>query len=505
MFAATHPFAFFDYFRVPYQVTGPGLTACGPDGHIPGQQPPVGQVRLAADGGASGPSLFWLRGEAGASRPGRYQLGGFTFFGGVAPDAAVPSILAGIGSGWQKGQPIRDADGTAVAAVWQDGRRNVFLPFDPEQVMHMLWSESYRSAGRPALVTAAHEAMLRAYYLARPALPRTAQLALRRAFTRAQERSDFPSWPAETSLHDFYSWLFDLVVGVAGAPVPYLDSWPGQRSWALVLTHDVDTADGQRQVELLRSIERERGLTSSWNFVGERYAVDEGLVRSLQEEGCEVGVHGLRHDGKDLGSWRLMRQRLPGMRHYAQQWGAVGFRSPATQRHWDMMPCLGFEYDSSYSDTDRYEPQPGGCCSYLPYFNQDMVELPITMPMDHTLFAILQQADAGTWLSKARLLRDRGGMALMLTHPDYAGDRRVTDGYRAVLDEFGPDDRAWHALPREVAGWWRDRAGSLVSRGNGLAIDGPASDRARIAFAITEAERPVVAPAGPVAPVAAAS
>jgi hypothetical protein len=166
-----------------------------------------------------------------------------------------------------------------------------------------------------------------------------------------------------------------------------------------------------------------------------------------------------------------------------------------------MMPCLGFEYDSSYSDTDRYEPQPGGCCSYLPYYNRDMVELPITMPQDHTLFAILGQPDGATWLRKARLLRERGGMALMLTHPDYAGDRRVTDGYRAVLDEFGPDDSAWHALPRDVASWWRERAASLVRRGSGLAIDGPAGDRARIAFAITEAERP---PA-PVTPINAAA
>ena len=37
-------------------------------------------------------------------------------------------------------------------------------------------------------------------------------------------------------------------------------------------------------------------------------------VRALQDEGCEVGVHGLRHDGRDLGSRRLMEKRLPAMR-----------------------------------------------------------------------------------------------------------------------------------------------------------------------------------------------
>jgi hypothetical protein len=496
MFSASHEFAFFDYFRVPYQVRGPQLAAC--QGR---RAAPVGRLRPADQGGRSGrsaPSLYWLRHGAelpsrtAAGRPGRYQLADFTFFGHVAPDGAVPAILAGIGSGWRPITPILSGD-QQVAAIWQDGQRNLFLPFDPAEVMHQFWSEGYLDAGRPTLAAAGREAALRGYYLARPAVPRPVQLWLRRAFTQVQSKATFPAWPAETSLHDFYGWLFGLIVGLTAAPVPYVDIWPDERSWALVLTHDVETAAGQQQVELLRSIERARGLRSSWNFVGERYQVDEGLVRALRSEGCEVGVHGLRHDGRDLESARVMRKRLPAIRQYAAQWDAVGFRAPATQRHWDMMPCLGFEYDSSYSDTDPYEPQPGGCCSYLPYFNQDLVELPITMPQDHTLFAILDQPDAAIWLRKARLLRDRGGMALVLTHPDYAVDPRVSDGYRAVLDEFCDDPTAWHALPRQVADWWRSRAASGVRRGSGLAVDGPAADRAAVRFAI--ADRSAAAPA----------
>ena len=84
----------------------------------------------------------------------------------------------------------------------------------------------------------------------------------------------------------------------------------------------------------------------------ERYAVDDELVRRLGEAGCEVGVHGLRHDGRDLESLRTLRRRLPEMRRWAERWGAVGFRSPATHRVWDWMPMLGFDYDSSYPDTD---------------------------------------------------------------------------------------------------------------------------------------------------------
>ena len=73
------------------------------------------------------------------------------------------------------------------------------------------------------------------------------------------------------------------------------------------------------------------------------------------------------------------------------------------------MPLLGFDYDSSYPDTDPYEPQAGGCCSWLPFTNGDLVELPITMPQDHTLFTILRVEDERPWLDKAAFLRERVG------------------------------------------------------------------------------------------------
>jgi hypothetical protein len=147
------------------------------------------------------------------------------------------------------------------------------------------------------------------------------------------------------------------------------------------------------------------------------------------------------------------------------------------------MPGLGFEYDSSYTDTDPYEPQPGGCCTYLPYFNQSLVELPITLPQDHTVFCVLDEPDAGLWLRKARHLRDRQAMVLVLTHPDYARDPRVARGYRELLDALSEDDTGWQALPREVASWWRQRAASSLRQAGGeWAVEGPAADSGVVRF-----------------------
>ena len=199
--------------------------------------------------------------------------------------------------------------------------------------------------------------------------------------------------------------LLELIDEVAGEPVPRLSPWPDGKSWACVLTHDVETAAGYGRIERVLDTEQRNGLRSAWFLVPERdYEVGDELLARLLELGCEVGVHGLRHDGRDLAPGEL-RQRLPAMQTWAARWGATGFRSPATHRRWELMPRLGFDYDSSYSDVARYEPQAGGSCSWLPFFIGDLVELPITLPMDHTLFEILGHADGGVWHEKTALLR----------------------------------------------------------------------------------------------------
>jgi hypothetical protein len=329
-----------------------------------------------------------------------------------------------------------------------------------------------------------HRTTRRSYYAVRPLLPRSAQIGLRRAFTRVQMQTAFPRWPTETALHDLCDLVLGRVADAAGAAIPHLAAWPDGHRWALALTHDVEHAAGRDAIGRVRSVETARGLRSSWYFVPERYGVSDELVRDLRAAGCEVGVHGLRHDGRDLRSVRMLHRRLPEIRRWARRWEAIGFRSPATHRVWEWMPLLGFDYDSSSPDTDPYEPVPGGCCSWLPFFNANLVELPITLPQDHTLFVLLR-TDERVWLDKTRALRARGGMALLLTHPDYQLDNDNLSRYVRFLDAFGGDPTAWHALPSEISVWWRQRAATrLVQRGGEWCAIGPGADRAAVAFAM---------------------
>jgi hypothetical protein len=478
MFTASTGVTLLDHFRIPYQVRPTGA----PDG--------LEQIAPAV----GGPRLLWPRPDPDRP-PIRGRLVGLgrqtpPLFATITGDDRLRSLIADQGDGWVVAGAVTDEAGRRLGSVWRSDDGTLLLPFAPDEVIVNFWSERYTELTRSASARAGKQALMRSYYRLRPLLPRRLQIWLRRRFAVVQARSAFPAWPAETCLHDFFDLLLGLLAELAGEPVPRIAAWPGGRTWALVLTHDVEQAEGWEALAPVLARERARGLRSSFNLVPRRYSVDDRRVREFVDQGFEVGVHGLYHDGRDLESLPTLRKRLPGMREAADRWDACGFRSPATHRDWDLMPRLGFDYDSSYPDTDPFEPQGGGCCTWLPFFDGEMVELPLTMAQDHTLFMILGQSDEGPWLRKAEFLRARGGLALIDTHPDYLVDDRIMRAYERFLDRFAGDETAWHALPREVSAWWRIRAASSVERdGDEWRIVGPAADQGRLEFTATDASR----------------
>ncbi len=481
MFTSSVPFLLADYLRVPVTVR-------------PRPDLPQHVGALHASSVADGPLLLWARAHDGrhaaATRTGHHQLAGIDLVCPVytgTPEEIGCRRQAG-GEGWRPLTPVLDLRGQTVAQVWTDDQGSLFLPFDPGEAMTWMWSERYTTLDDVRRRNRLRHLAVTVYYRVRPVLPRRVQLALRRGHAARRTYPDFPAWPDEHSLHDLYDWVLDRLEQVAGEPVPYLDPWPHGYTSAYVLTHDVETAAGRDAIEALRGPERARGLRSSWNLVPERYPVADATLDRLRAEGCEIGVHGLRHDGRDLESARILRRRLPAIRLWADRWGAVGFRSPATQRSWDLMPLLGFEYDSSYTDSAPHEPTPGGCGTFLPFFIDDLVELPLTLPQDHTLFDILGMTDGSVWQAKVEALRSRGGMVLMIAHPDYVECPGMLQAWVDLLDTLRADASAWHALPREVAAWWRRRAQSVPELVDGAwVVSGPATGEATVAWSSASA------------------
>ena len=144
------------------------------------------------------------------------------------------------------------------------------------------------------------------------------------------------------------------------------------------------------------------------------------------------------------------------------EWNASGFRSPATYRNQEWFHLLEFEYDSSVSNSARFEPQPGGCASFFPFPLGGLIELPITLPQDHTLFGL-----SGTDRSRhmvdqlaADQRRERHGMRARPPRPRTratSGWPRMKHTTPALLDAL-VDSEAWVPLPRDLARWWRARA-----------------------------------------------
>jgi peptidoglycan/xylan/chitin deacetylase (PgdA/CDA1 family) len=329
------------------------------------------------------------------------------------------------------------------------------------------------------------------YYRLKPYLPRRPQLAARRAYARKLRRrhertGGFPRWPIEPLMVERWETDVRNALRRTGADrVPYLSFWPAEHRFAFVVTHDVESERGLAHVRRLLEVERSHDVVSSWNLVARDYPIDPHVVDAIRDAGGEIGLHGLSHDGRLFESRSRFERQLPAIRSTLAAWGAEGFRSPATHRCAAWMPELGCRYDSSFPDTDPFEPQPGGCCSVLPFFLGDVVELPITLVQDHTLFEILGERDISLWREKAAWIARHGGLVTVLVHPDYVRGPDRLRRYDELLGFLRGLAGGWHALPRDVARWWRRRAEltEAVARGEPLDPVAMATAGASIAWA----------------------
>ena len=322
----------------------------------------------------------------------------------------------------------------------------------------------------------------RAYYALKPFIPRSVQISLRKRYVAAQDKRRFPAWPIETRIPDLVAGSVRRALQEMGQERLFrITSWPAGTRFAFCVTHDVEWDAGLRRAPDLLAVEQRTGVVSSWNLVPERYPIDWRIVDELRNAGSEIGIHGLKHDGRLFQSRSIFLRRLKKIERYAHEWGAVGFRSPSCLRNPEWMKVMNFEYDSSFPDTDPYEPQPGGSCSVWPYFLGSMVELPLTMPQDHTLYEILGHTDLGVWDQKADWLERVGGLVLVNVHPDYMTTDRRLRQYEDFLLRMKQRANMWHALPKEIARWWRDRDASTLEIRNGEpAITGPVAGRAAV-------------------------
>jgi hypothetical protein len=297
------------------------------------------------------------------------------------------------------------------------------------------------------------------FYMLKPVIPRSFQLLIRRRVAGYKRKKYSHIWPIDPSSTE---------------PPAGWQGWPDNKRFALVLSHDVDTRKGYDYCLKLAHLEEGLGFRSSFNFVPERYGViSPDLVEGLKRRGFGIAVHGLKHDGKLFSSKEIFDERATRINSYMHEWGTRGFTAPSMLRRHEWMHALNMEYCVSTFDTDPFEPQPAGVGTIFPFWVSDrspgkgFLELPYTLVQDFTLFVILMEQDIGLWKQKVDWIAEKGGMALLNSHPDYmhfgggacGPEEYPVSHYVEFLNYLGSryGGRYWHALPSEVARFWSVR------------------------------------------------
>jgi peptidoglycan/xylan/chitin deacetylase (PgdA/CDA1 family) len=325
-----------------------------------------------------------------------------------------------------------------------------FDPLTPSTADTRYLREEYQARSTPAPA-------LRAFYRVKPAIPRSAQMGLRRMLSRRQARREFPAWPIEPVLLRSRAQALAGELAARGAgSLAVVDPWPLSHRFAVSLTHDVEGPLGIERIPQLLELERRYGFVSSWNFVAEWYPIDPAELQRVRDAGCEVGLHGITHDGALFRDRASFEASLPKIRRYLAEWGAVGFRSPSTLRNADWMHELPVLYDSSFPDTDPFQPQAGGCCWIFPFLFGDVVELPMTLDQDHTLFLLRRERSSERWIRKSEWIIANSGLINVNVHPDYM-DAAGLARYEELLAFLADQPGGWRPLPREIAAWWKER------------------------------------------------
>jgi peptidoglycan/xylan/chitin deacetylase (PgdA/CDA1 family) len=244
-------------------------------------------------------------------------------------------------------------------------------------------------------------------------------------------------------------------------------------------------------MERMADLEEKYGFRSLWNLSLAQYPIDWNIAERLRARGFELGAHGLAHDGKLFRSEADFAQLAPLLNRRAQEHELRGFRSPSTLRRAEWIGTMPFDYDSSFADTDPYEPQPGGTCSLFPFHLGRLIELPYTLPQDHTLIHVLRRDPLPLWRLKAQWIASAGGMILTLTHPDYIGSGEHLARYEELLKQLRDIPQSWRALPSEVAQWWRRRSQMKLQMENGRAVIN--GDESSTAAVVAFPEEPLLA------------
>jgi hypothetical protein len=360
------------------------------------------------------------------------------------------------------------------------------IPFDPSEVIDNLRLELYASGWRDKFPMAALAAI---YYFFRPMLPVKIRKHLQEFHFRGWRDFTFPRWPVDCSVDNLLGQLLSLTLKAGGATrIPFIWFWPEGATSCAIMTHDIETELGRNFCKLLMDTDEAFGIKASFQVIPEqRYTATPEFLASIRDRGFEIVVHDLNHDGHLYRNRKQFLERAKKINSHAAEYGAEGFRAASLYRKQLWYSALNVSYDMSIPNVAHLDPQRGGCCTVMPYFIGDVLELPVTTTQDYTLFNILNDYSIELWKQQIEIIMAKHGLTSFIVHPDYVTrpeSRRVYEGLLAYLSCIEEEKGVWIDTPGEVNRWWRQRAAmSLNYCSTGWRIEGLGSERARLAYA----------------------
>jgi peptidoglycan/xylan/chitin deacetylase (PgdA/CDA1 family) len=251
----------------------------------------------------------------------------------------------------------------------------------------------------------------------------------RRLRSREREWARFPGWPLDLSADFVADWMS------AGDPAP--------GKTPVLLTHDIDSAEGLRKlVELFLPLEEAAGARSGSYVVPCAWRLDHGLLREVVARGHEIGVHGYDHSNRTPFLERgERRRRLSGGRAALDAYEPWGYRAPSLVRTAGLLEDVAdyFEYDSSIPTSGGPFPTANnGCATARPFRIGRLLEIPISLRRDGMAqFLGYSPAEIGRmWQEDARDVAAARGVVVLLTHCEarFSANPPMLAAYREFLE-----------------------------------------------------------------------
>lgn len=371
----------------------------------------------------------------------------------------------------------------------QDGA--LHLPFDLSEVVNNLQREQYVEEWRQGALSM----LSRPYYFIRPLLPVGVRRYLQRFYLHGWNKLSFPRWPVDCSIDNLLQSLLMLTLKVTGVDrIPFIWFWPDGHKGCALMTHDVETEIGRDFCQTLMDIDDSFGIKASFQIVPEeRYGVTTEFLDAIRERDHELAIHDLNHDGHLYKNKEQFVERAAKINAYGRSYNTGGFRAAVLYRKQVWYDELKFAYDMSVPNVAHLDPQRGGCCTVMPYFIGEILEIPVTTVQDYTLFNILSDFSTRIWRQQTEIIAAKSGLMSFIVHPDYLIKRRERAVYEELLQHLADlrqNSSIWVTTPSAVNRWWRERAQMrLVWSPRGWTIENAKDGRARMAFARLDGDR----------------